>query len=82
VETFTIPHDAQDPVGFILRTTEGNIGFITDLGYTTKLVLERVRNANVLVLESNHDVKMLQDCPHRPWNLKTKDPQPPRPFVK
>jgi phosphoribosyl 1,2-cyclic phosphodiesterase len=70
VETFTIPHDAQDPVGFMLRTNEGNIGFLTDLGHTTKLVLERVRNANVLVLESNHDVKMLQDCPHRPWNLK------------
>lgn len=70
VETFTIPHDAQDPVGFMLHTTEGNIGFLTDLGHTTKLVLERVRNANVLVLESNHDVKMLQDCPHRPWNLK------------
>jgi phosphoribosyl 1,2-cyclic phosphodiesterase len=70
VETFTIPHDAQDPVGFMLRTPEGNIGFLTDLGHTTKLVLERVRGANVLVLEANHDVKMLQDCPHRPWSLK------------
>ncbi len=33
-------------------------------------MLERVREANVLVLEANHDVKMLQDCPHRPWSLK------------
>jgi phosphoribosyl 1,2-cyclic phosphodiesterase len=24
----------------------------------------------VLLLEANHDVKMLQDCPHRPWSLK------------
>lgn len=70
VDTFTIPHDAQDPVGFLLRTAEGNIGFLTDLGHTTKLVLERVRAANALVLEANHDIKMLQDCPHRPWNLK------------
>jgi phosphoribosyl 1,2-cyclic phosphodiesterase len=70
VETFTIPHDAQDPVGFLLRTAGGNIGVLTDLGHVTKLVLERVRSANVLVLESNHDVKMLQDCPHRPWALK------------
>jgi len=70
VETFTIPHDAQDPVGFLLRTAEGNIGVLTDLGHVTKLVVERVRSANVLVLESNHDVKMLQDCPHRPWALK------------
>jgi phosphoribosyl 1,2-cyclic phosphodiesterase len=70
VETFSVPHDAQDPVGFLLRTPGANIGFLTDLGHATKLVLQRVRSANVLVLESNHDVKMLQDCPHRPWSLK------------
>jgi phosphoribosyl 1,2-cyclic phosphodiesterase len=70
VETFTVPHDAQDPVGFLLQTAAGNIGFLTDLGHATKLVLERVRRAHVLVLESNHDVKLLQDCPHRPWSLK------------
>jgi len=70
IETFTIPHDAQDPVGYILRTAAGNIGFATDLGHVTKLVLERIRAANVLVLESNHDVKMLQECPRRSWALK------------
>ena len=70
VETFQIPHDAQDPVGFLLQTAGGNIGFATDLGHTTRLVLERIRAANVLVLESNHDVKMLQDCPRRSWSLK------------
>lgn len=70
VETFSIPHDAQDPVGFLVQTAAGNVGFLTDLGHATKLVLERVRRANVLVLEANHDIKMLQDCPHRPWSLK------------
>jgi phosphoribosyl 1,2-cyclic phosphodiesterase len=70
IETFSIPHDAQDPVGFLLRTGAGNIGFATDLGHVTKLVTERIRAANVLVLESNHDVKMLQDCPRRSWALK------------
>jgi phosphoribosyl 1,2-cyclic phosphodiesterase len=70
VETFTVPHDAQDPVGFLLRTSAGNIGFLTDLGHTTRLVLERVRPAHALVLEANHDVKMLQECPSRPWSLK------------
>jgi phosphoribosyl 1,2-cyclic phosphodiesterase len=70
VDTFSIPHDAADPVGFLLRTPRGNVGFLTDLGHATKLVLERVRTAHVLVLESNHDVKMLQDCPRRPWSLK------------
>lgn len=70
IETFSIPHDAQDPVGFMLHTSAGKIGFATDLGHVTKLVLERIRMAKVLVLESNHDVKMLQDCPRRSWALK------------
>ena len=69
VDTFTIPHDASDPVGFLLRTTAGKIGFLTDLGHATKLALERVRAANVLVLEANHDLKMLQES-GRPWSLK------------
>ena len=43
---------------------------MTDAGHVTKLVLDRIRAANVLVLESNHDVKMLQDCPRRSWTLK------------
>ncbi len=70
VETFSVPHDAQDPVGFLLRLPGANLGFVTDLGHVTKLVLQRIKSANILVLESNHDVKMLQDCPHRPWSLK------------
>jgi phosphoribosyl 1,2-cyclic phosphodiesterase len=70
VETFSIPHDAQDPVGFLVRTASCNFGFATDLGHMTRLVLDRIRAANVLVLESNHDVKMLQDCPRRSWSLK------------
>jgi phosphoribosyl 1,2-cyclic phosphodiesterase len=70
VETFSIPHDAQDPVGFVLRSNGTSIGFATDLGHVTKLVVDRLRTANTVVLESNHDVKMLQECPHRPWSLK------------
>ena len=70
IDTFSVPHDAYDPVGFLLRTVEGNIGFLTDLGHATRLVLERVRAAHVLVLETNHDVKMLQEDIRRPWSLK------------
>lgn len=70
VDTFSVPHDACDPVGFLLRTAAGNIGFLTDLGHATRLVIERVRPSNVLVLEANHDVKMLQDDTRRPWATK------------
>jgi phosphoribosyl 1,2-cyclic phosphodiesterase len=70
VDTFSVPHDAYDPVGFLLRTARGNIGFLTDLGHATKLVIERVRTAHVLVLETNHDHQLLQDDRRRPWSVK------------
>lgn len=70
VDTFSVPHDAYDPVGFLLHTAAGKIGFLTDLGHATKLVIERVRAANVLVLEANHDLKLLQEDTRRPWSIK------------
>ena len=70
VDTFSVPHDAYDPVGFLFRTHSGNIGFLTDLGHATKLVIERVRSSHALVLEANHDVKMLHDDTRRPWASK------------
>ena len=70
VDSFSVPHDAYDPVGFLIHTSAGNIGFLTDLGYATKLVIERARAANVLVLEANHDLKLLQEDTRRPWSIK------------
>jgi phosphoribosyl 1,2-cyclic phosphodiesterase len=70
VDTFSVPHDAYDPVGFLLRAFDRRIGFLTDLGHATKLVVERVRSSNVLVLETNHDMKLLQDDLKRPWSVK------------
>jgi phosphoribosyl 1,2-cyclic phosphodiesterase len=70
VDTFSVPHDAYDPVGFLLHTNGTNIGFLTDLGYATKLVIERVRTSNVLLLEANHDLKLLQEDTKRPWSIK------------
>lgn len=70
IDTFSVPHDAQDPVGFLVRTPDGNIGFLTDLGHATKLAIERVRCAQALVLETNHDMKLLQEDTRRPWSVK------------
>ena len=70
VDTFPIPHDAVDPVGFTLHTPAVQIGFLTDLGHGTRLIADRVHQAEVLLLETNHDVDMLNNDPHRPWSLK------------
>jgi len=70
VETFSIPHDAQDPVGFLLRTESVSIGFLTDLGHATGMVLDRLRPANALILETNYDTQLLQADTKRPWSIK------------
>jgi phosphoribosyl 1,2-cyclic phosphodiesterase len=43
---------------------------ITDLGYPTKMLIERLREVHTLVIETNHDEKLLQNDPHRPWPVK------------
>jgi phosphoribosyl 1,2-cyclic phosphodiesterase len=70
VQTFSVPHDAVDPIGFVLHHGRASLGFCTDLGFATKLVHERLRNAGTVVIETNHDEKMLQEDSRRPWPVK------------
>src|SRR5213596_877608 len=70
VQTFPVPHDAVDPLGFVFHAGSGSLGFITDLGYVTKLIVERLRQVQTLVIETNHDEKLLQNDMHRPWPVK------------
>ncbi len=70
VENFSVPHDAHDPVGFLLRTQAGVVGVLTDLGHATQLVVERARQANVLLLECNYDQELLERDTKRPWSIK------------
>jgi phosphoribosyl 1,2-cyclic phosphodiesterase len=70
VQTFSVPHDAADPVGFVFQHGDAALGFLTDLGFATKLVHERVRMATTLVIETNHDSALLSADTRRPWSVK------------
>jgi phosphoribosyl 1,2-cyclic phosphodiesterase len=69
VTPFTIPHDAADPVGFVFEAEGMRIAVATDLGYMPPNVQEQLQRADLLILESNHDVEMLRDGPY-PWSVK------------
>lgn len=69
IESFSTTHDAVNPVGFVINSNEGRIGFVTDLGLPTRLVAEQLKGCRVLVIEANHDEQMLWDGPY-PWALK------------
>jgi phosphoribosyl 1,2-cyclic phosphodiesterase len=69
VASFTIPHDAVDPVGFSFRAQGIKISIATDLGYMPDSIRFHLRGSDVLLLESNHDLEMLKVGPY-PWALK------------
>ncbi len=69
VSPFTTPHDAADPVGFVFRAEGVRIGYATDLGYTPPNVKAQLKELDLLLLESNHDLEMLRDGPY-PWAVK------------
>jgi phosphoribosyl 1,2-cyclic phosphodiesterase len=69
VTSFTIPHDAADPVGFSFRAEGIKISIATDLGYMPDSIRFHLRGSDVLLLESNHDVEMLKVGPY-PWSIK------------
>ena len=69
IDSFTIPHDAVDPVGFCFRTQGIKIGLVTDLGYIPASINFHVDGAHLLVLEANHDLEMLRVGPY-PWSVK------------
>lgn len=69
ITPFPIPHDAIDPVGFILKSEGIKIGVVTDIGVNTRLVTERLKGLNLVIIEYNHDDRMLIDSNY-PWHLK------------
>jgi len=69
IDSFTIPHDAIDPVGFCFRAQGVKIGLVTDLGYMPDSIKFHLRGSHVLMLESNHDLDMLKVGPY-PWAVK------------
>jgi phosphoribosyl 1,2-cyclic phosphodiesterase len=69
VTPFSTPHDSIDPLGFALRAQECRACVITDIGYVSETIRERLRNSDIVVIESNHDLEMLRTGPY-PWSLK------------
>jgi phosphoribosyl 1,2-cyclic phosphodiesterase len=69
VQSFSVPHDAVDPVGFTFRAQGVKIGLANDLGYIPESVKYHLRDCDLLMIEANHDVEMLKVGPY-PWSVK------------
>ena len=60
INPFTIPHDAAQPVGYRLECGESSVGIATDLGKYNDYIIENLQNLDAILLEANHDIRMLQ----------------------
>ncbi len=69
VESFNISHDAVCPSGYSITSGKKKACIATDLGYFSQEVKNYIQDADVVLLESNHDVEMLKFGPY-PYPLK------------
>jgi phosphoribosyl 1,2-cyclic phosphodiesterase len=71
IQTFPTSHDAVDPIGLKIETPFGAIGVVTDLGQVTSAVREQMKGLRAVILESNHDLDLLEIAPY-PRSLKSR----------
>ena len=70
VEPFSGQHDAVDLSNFVFHVgDQRRLGLATDVGFATRLLETKLQGCTTLILESNHDMKMLLDGPY-PWQVK------------
>jgi phosphoribosyl 1,2-cyclic phosphodiesterase len=71
VQSFPIPHDATNPVGFVIQVENKRIGIATDLGHISTSIKSHLSGCDAIIIESNHDISMLQES-NRPQILKNR----------
>ncbi|NLK22347.1 MAG: MBL fold metallo-hydrolase [Epulopiscium sp.] len=69
IHPYSIPHDAADPVGYTFIHGDRKISMATDLGHINEHIKNNIRESNLILLESNHDIDMLRSGSY-PYYLK------------
>ena len=67
VSPFTVPHDAREPVQFVLSDGERKLGVLTDIGTPTAHVAQMLSGLDALILECNYDRDMLWNGAYPKW---------------
>lgn len=61
---FPVPHDAREPVQYVFRDGQHQLGVLTDTGTSTPHIESMLSACQALVLECNHDLQMLANGPY------------------
>ncbi|MBU6505586.1 MAG: MBL fold metallo-hydrolase [Betaproteobacteria bacterium] len=66
IEPFAVPHDAREPLQFVLGNGRLRLGVLTDTGCATPHIEQMLRTCDALFLETNYDPRMLAQGPYPP----------------
>ena len=69
IEIIKSSHDVESSVGYIVNNCDKSVVYITDTGYINKKYYDLLKNRNVYIFESNHDVEMLNNGKY-PFELR------------
>jgi phosphoribosyl 1,2-cyclic phosphodiesterase len=69
ISPISVPHDANDPVSYVFDDGRTRAALVTDLGCAPNKVVRALGKLDALVLEMNHDARLLLEGPY-PWSLK------------
>ncbi len=69
IQAFRIDHDAANPVAYRVRCGRKSVAVATDLGHYDQYIIDHLQGLDAVLLESNHDVRMLETGPY-PYYLK------------
>lgn len=64
---FAVPHDSAEPLQLVVTDGQFRLGVLTDLGEPTDDVARALQGCDALLLECNHDRRMLADGPYPAW---------------
>lgn len=69
IESFSVSHDAADPMFYIIHDGDRKLTLLTDLGYVSEHIKGLIRDSEAYIMEANHDTEMLMMGPY-PWSVK------------
>ncbi|MCD8369180.1 MAG: MBL fold metallo-hydrolase [Clostridiales bacterium] len=69
IQPFSIDHDAANPVAYRVQNGTRTVAVATDMGHYDSYIIDHLRGLDAVLLESNHDVHMLEVGPY-PYYLK------------
>lgn len=64
LRSFPVPHDSAQNVGYVISTQDDTLGVATDIGHLTEVIANNLSMCKRIILESNHDIKMVENGPY------------------